>query len=443
VPRKSLSYRGALGFGWRVMAANFWFFVGVWVVSFFVPYFVSFFVSLPGQILVKVMGHFSERLNLAIFVLLPGVFATIIINVILEIGITKITLRFCDSKKPKFSTLFNARGCFWRYIGAGLLYILIIGGTMMACILPFAFLSNLRTPFLALPIAIVISILLTTVSIKFGLCCYFVIDKGLGPIKALKASSMATNGAKLSLFVFGILCVLISVLGTLCFLVGLFATVPIVMLAIAAVYRQLSEQTPELAELGVGGHAAPSAGVAGMQFNPIIPSIQSIQSGPTVQLRGGVPLNQGVRPSEDSRADSAKAALAATGGPAPAIQREAGKKTDKSFYFWLAILIIVSVALASGIIYRIWPKSKGKAMVFPKGVATSLKNTAASMKNTMASSKNVALKVILYSKDNPSALIGSTIAREGDVIDGVKVVKINKDTVEFEKDGEKWTQRTK
>jgi uncharacterized membrane protein len=432
MPRKSLSYRGALGFGWRVMAANFWFFVGVWVVSFFVPYFVSFFVSLPGQILVKVMGHFSERLNLAIFVLLPGVFATIIINVILEIGITKITLSFCDSKKPKFSTLFNARGCFWRYIGAGLLYILIIGGTYVACALPFALLTNVRSaPCFALSIGAVIFILVVILSIKFGLCCYFVIDKGLGPIKALKASSMATNGAKLSLFVFGILCVLISVLGTLCFLVGLFATVPIVMLAIAAVYRQLSEQTPELAELGIGDPSVkPGAGgvggstqpFAGMQPNPIIPSIQSIQSGPSIRPGGGVQPTQSVRAGESTR-------------PAPGIQPE-GKKKSSNSLLWRVVVLVVCVAIAAGIGYYFLARSKSK-------IAVSLKDAAISLKDAAVSSNKVALKGILYSEDNPSALIGETIVAEGDIIDGVKVVKINKDTVEFEKDGEKWTQRTK
>jgi len=438
--KKSFSYGEVLGFGWRVMKSNFWFFAGVII--------VASSMSFLGQIAGQIITHYQKVIAPFYFFAAAGV--SFIIQIIVGIGLIKIALRFCDSQKPGFSTLFNGFDCFWQYIGTVLLYNLIIGGTATLFVVLVTLLSRfygvLRNPFFAVPFCIVLFILVVALSIKLSLSFYFVIDKGLGPIKALKASSQATERAKWSLFVFLILCGLINLAGALCFIVGLFATIPMVMVAMALVYRQLSEQTPELAKLGIGGPnvrpSAPSSTqpFAGMQPNPIIPSIQS---GPSVQPRGGVQPTQNVRPGDDSRADSAKAALAATGGPAPAIQREAGKKTDKSFYFWLAILIIVSVALASGIIYRVWPKSKGEAMVFPKGVATSLKNTAASMKNTMASSKNVALKVILYSKDNPSALIGSTIAREGDVIDGVKVVKINKDTVEFEKDGEKWTQRTK
>jgi type II secretory pathway component PulC len=58
-----------------------------------------------------------------------------------------------------------------------------------------------------------------------------------------------------------------------------------------------------------------------------------------------------------------------------------------------------------------------------------------------AEAGHVELTGILYSQDNPAAVIGSKIVHEGDVVDGVKVVKINKNAVEFEKNGVKWTQQ--
>ena len=48
---------------------------------------------------------------------------------------------------------------------------------------------------------------------------------------------------------------------------------------------------------------------------------------------------------------------------------------------------------------------------------------------------------ISYSEDKPSAVIDSEIVNEGETIHGVKVVKIHKDKVEFEKDGERWGQK--
>ncbi len=47
---------------------------------------------------------------------------------------------------------------------------------------------------------------------------------------------------------------------------------------------------------------------------------------------------------------------------------------------------------------------------------------------------------ILYS-DRPSVLIGSEILHEGDTVQGVKVVKVNKGEIEFEKNGNRWTQK--
>jgi hypothetical protein len=48
---------------------------------------------------------------------------------------------------------------------------------------------------------------------------------------------------------------------------------------------------------------------------------------------------------------------------------------------------------------------------------------------------------ILYSKDNPSVLIGSHIAHEGEKISGVTIVKINQNSVEFEINGKKWERK--
>jgi hypothetical protein len=53
---------------------------------------------------------------------------------------------------------------------------------------------------------------------------------------------------------------------------------------------------------------------------------------------------------------------------------------------------------------------------------------------------NTAVNGILYSEDNPTALIGHQIVHEGDDVDGVSVIKVHKDKVEFAKNGRKWTQ---
>jgi len=53
----------------------------------------------------------------------------------------------------------------------------------------------------------------------------------------------------------------------------------------------------------------------------------------------------------------------------------------------------------------------------------------------------VIVKSILYSEDNPSAVIGGRIVHEGETIRGVSVIKISRDNVEFEMNGKRWTQK--
>ncbi len=50
------------------------------------------------------------------------------------------------------------------------------------------------------------------------------------------------------------------------------------------------------------------------------------------------------------------------------------------------------------------------------------------------------VKGIIYSDDNPSALIGSHIVHQGDKILDVTVTKINENSVEFESNSRKWMQ---
>jgi hypothetical protein len=48
---------------------------------------------------------------------------------------------------------------------------------------------------------------------------------------------------------------------------------------------------------------------------------------------------------------------------------------------------------------------------------------------------------ILYSTENPSALINREVVYEGDTTNDIRVVKIHRTKVEFEKNGKRWTQK--
>jgi hypothetical protein len=50
---------------------------------------------------------------------------------------------------------------------------------------------------------------------------------------------------------------------------------------------------------------------------------------------------------------------------------------------------------------------------------------------------------IVYSELKPSAIIGGKIVRQQETIQGVKIVRIYRDRVEFEKNGKKWEQKVR
>ena len=82
-------------------------------------------------------------------------------------------------------------------------------------------------------------------SVKYSFVGYFIVDKGLGPIEALKESSLITNGAKQDLFLFWSLISVVNFLGVLAFFIGLFVTIPITVVAIGFVYRKLLNKTED------------------------------------------------------------------------------------------------------------------------------------------------------------------------------------------------------
>jgi len=218
---KYFYFSDVLGYGWRVMKANLWFFVRLG----FLFMIISYLPTIARFIVKSLNLPKAPDITLAILLQILGG----VISIVIAIGMIKIALSFCNEQKPSIGTLFDAWGCFWRYVGTAILYMLIMYAGLILLIIPGIIWA-----------------------IKFSLCFYFVIDKGLGPIEALKASSRTTMGVKWDLFGFGIVCGLINLLGFLCLIVGAFATYPTIIVAYALVYRQLLAQTPELAEFGIG-----------------------------------------------------------------------------------------------------------------------------------------------------------------------------------------------
>ncbi|OQY07297.1 MAG: hypothetical protein B6I25_02065 [Planctomycetales bacterium 4572_13] len=64
----------------------------------------------------------------------------------------------------------------------------------------------------------------------------------------------------------------------------------------------------------------------------------------------------------------------------------------------------------------------------------------AQQEGTSAETGAMVVKGIVFSKNKPSAIINNQILSEGQIFNGVTIVKITKETVEFEANEKRWTQ---
>ena len=105
------------------------------------------------------------------------------------------------------------------------------------------------------------------------------------------------------------------------------------------------------------------------------------------------------------------------------MQEQAEKKKNYSSLYLL--LLGFAVVIAAGVAYHFWPTIKALPVI----------TKAAEVLNN-----DVSLTGIFYNERNPAAVVNGKIVHEDDVIDGVRVLKIHKNKVEFESSHRKWSQ---
>jgi len=193
-------------FGWRTMKENIGFFIGLLLVTIVVVY-------VPVVIAALLIGK-STFLGVIFYLLF------LVLCIVVSMGLIKIALSFCDNEKGRFGDLFSCFPLFFKYLIATILYVLMVYAGMILLFFPAVIWG-----------------------VKFSLYPYFIVEKGLGPIEALKASSRTTMGAKWDVLGFSCVACIINMAGLFCLIIGIFATAPTVMVATALVYRKLLAQT--------------------------------------------------------------------------------------------------------------------------------------------------------------------------------------------------------
>jgi len=202
---QAFSIKEAFSFGWKNTTGRFWFFVGIVLIIFGVS-------VLPGI----VFGQLAKLLDLPLLSFV-GTSIGQIFSLIVGLGFLRVILNIYDGREVKTGQLFSEYRLFFKYLVGTILYGLIILIGLMLFIIPGIIWA-----------------------IKFQFFAYVLVDKGSGPVSALKESASITRGVKWHLFIFDILVVFINMLGFAFFFVGLFTiTIPLTAFATVFIYRKL------------------------------------------------------------------------------------------------------------------------------------------------------------------------------------------------------------
>ncbi len=162
-------------------------------------------------------------------------FAYALIQSGLGLGVAYMGIRAVDGQTLHVSDLFaRFRYFFYNFIGQ-ILYSLIIFVGLILLIVPGVIWG-----------------------LRYSLYPYFIADKKVGPIQALKMSAEATQGAKWELFKFMLVAALIGLAGVFVLGIGLFIAWPVITIAMAAIYRTLSNRSVQPAPVTQVSHAQDS-----------------------------------------------------------------------------------------------------------------------------------------------------------------------------------------
>lgn len=237
---KKFSVREAIGFGWKIMRDNLGLYIKIYIMA-------GFFIITP-RIISEFFGNFLVDVTSLIVVVLFSV---------IYIGTAKISLVFNDNSKSDFTDFFYDFSLFIKCFIGLILYALII---------------NIGTLFSLLSEFYIAELFLMLLGFYFGITLiftpYIIIDKGYGPIAALKESYRITKGIFWDMVTFSLLLYLILLLGIYImrgilwitlpvsaviieklsvlelFLLGIIITLPMCTLATAFVYRSLLADYP-------------------------------------------------------------------------------------------------------------------------------------------------------------------------------------------------------
>jgi uncharacterized membrane protein len=219
----------AMSFGWNALMKNFAgvslpIAVAVFVLA--VP--VGITAGLSGFILRMAFDYVDPSfIGLFNAVMQVGIGAVFLLaNAFIAGGIVEFALKVARGQTPSFGDVFGGGKYFGAMFVGWIGFSIAVGIGAMLCIVPGYI-------------------------VQFGLWpfAFIIVDQKLGGIDALKKAWAMTTGHKMNIFVFWLLCLLVTIAGELACGIGvLLVSMPIIIIASAHMYLSLKGEPPRLAQ---------------------------------------------------------------------------------------------------------------------------------------------------------------------------------------------------
>lgn len=211
---KRFTINQAVEYGWNAMKANF----GVLLTLTIITIVVS--GGINGAQKTTCGDGFSFGFSIA----------NLIVNSVIGIVSIKISLNIFDGKGTSLNDIgFNLQ-MLLNYIGGYVLYGIIVVLGIILFIVPGVIWAT-----------------------KYSFMFYIMVDQKVGPMKALEMSGQMTDGIKMDLFVLYLVYVLIIIAGFLALFVGIFVAIPVMMMAQAYVFRQMTGMRDPMMDEAIEG----------------------------------------------------------------------------------------------------------------------------------------------------------------------------------------------
>ena len=200
---RGIPIENAIRFGWETFKKNFEIILAIEAAAAV----TLAVVSVASEILEPRRWFHEFAMSLAYFV----------VTMIIHLGAVKVTLKFRDGEEVNFANMFDSFGILAPFMAAAVVTDFAIGFGLL---------------FLVVPGIIV--------AVRFSMFGFTIVDEDRGPIEAIRRSVQLTDGVGVDLFLFGMLCVGLNILGMIALVVGVFVSLPVTVLAGAYIYRHLN-----------------------------------------------------------------------------------------------------------------------------------------------------------------------------------------------------------